>query len=192
MQKLLSIILCLQFMSLINNDCFAQDNTDTKSAQHTVYVEGLGNAGFYSIGYDYTLKLHERHKLSFKCGLGYIPEYNKSDKRFMFEAFQLPIAPEISYLYGKKHHLELGVGVTCMPGFDSPVQFIHNDGWRWSVPFRIGYRYQKENGGFFFKAAGIPIIWLIYGQDTEDSDIPEKLFVPWGGVAVGYTFKHKK
>jgi hypothetical protein len=61
MKKLLSIILCLPFMLLINNDCFAQDDTDTKSAQHTVYVEGLGNAGFYSyssISLLYIIEIH--------------------------------------------------------------------------------------------------------------------------------------
>ena len=173
MKQLLSIILCLSFTLLMNNNCFAQDSTYELKGLHTVYTEIYGNAfEGYTIGYDYALKLREKHKLSFKCGFGFVPQ---SDKIFNF--FDLPIATEISYLYGKEHHLELGVGVTCNANFwSSKGGFYRAD---WLTPFRIGYRFQKDDGGLFLKAAATPFIWWNLS------------FMPWFGVGLGYTFKSR-
>ncbi|OQB29533.1 MAG: hypothetical protein BWY08_01848 [Bacteroidetes bacterium ADurb.Bin174] len=188
MKQLLSIILCLSFILSVNNNCFAQESTDKQQrGLHTIYVEALGNAFWgYSMGYDYTLKIQEKHKLSFKCGLGYVPEFDKENNRFKFGVFELPITPEISYLHGKKHHLELGVGVTFR------ANHVPWRGWDWTAPFRIGYRYQNNNGGLFLKVAATPFIWFMNHQDTEDSE-PElwKIFMPFGGIALGYTFKSR-
>ena len=96
MKKLLLILFCLSVI-LPNDNCFAQSSIDTLKAekepigQHTIYAEGFGNAYWYSIGYDYTLKLKEKHKLSFNFGVNYLDFFT--------------LAPQISYLYGKKHHL---------------------------------------------------------------------------------------
>ena len=184
MKKLSLVVFCLSFI-LLNDNCFAQNCIDTLKAekeqigQHTIYAEGLGNAywGWYSIGYDYTLKLKPKHKLSFNFGIN--------------SYFVIPIltlAPQISYLYGKKHHLELGVGATYWMNISNPVYYTG----MWYIPFRIGYRYQRENGGFFFKIAYMPGFWFDRHYE-EDRIIPIKDFTPyWGGVAFGYTFKNKK
>jgi|BioPla2DNA2_1021312.scaffolds.fasta_scaffold04251_5 hypothetical protein len=195
MKKLLSIILCLSFILSVNNNCFAQDSPNKEQrGLHTMYAEAFGNAflGMYSIGYDYTLKLQEKHKLSFKCGFGYLPEFDKENNKFKFNVFNLPITPEISYLYGTKHHLELGVGVTYKSNFATYRGGFYSSSFDWFLPFRIGYRFQKDNGGLFLKAAATPLIWFMNHQDTEDSE-PElwKEFIPWGGAAIGYTFKSR-
>jgi len=192
MKQLLLIVLCLSYALLINNNCLAQDSPDKQQrGLHTIYAEALGNAIFYSIGYDYTLKSQEIHKLSFKFGFGYVP-IDWENIRLKFNIFHLPISPEISYLYGKKHHLELGVGVTYIANFDFYRGGFFGSNHDWTIPFRMGYRYQKDNGGFFLKAAATPFIWFMNHQDTEDSD-PElwKFFIPFGGVAIGYTFKSR-
>ena len=177
MKKLLLIVFYLSFI-LLNDNCFSQNNIDTLKAekeqigQHTIYAEGLGNAYWYNIGYDYTLKLKEKHKLSFNFGVSY--------------SFLFALAPEISYLYGKKHHLELGVGATYWMSIYNPIDYT---GF-WDIPFRIGYRYQRENGGFFFKIAYMPVFTI---QENFDGENDFRGFTPlWGGVAFGYTFKHKK
>ena len=206
MKKNLSIILCLSFI-LMNNNCFAQDNTYEVKGLHTVYAEAFGNTFLmYNIGYDYTLKLQEKHKLSFKCGLGYVPRTDEDD-RFTFNVFCLLAAPEVSYLYGKKHHLEVGLGATYIADYD-PAKggfystnnsnsdnnsfFNLNLELNWLSPIRIGYRYQRDNGGFFFKAAATPLIFWIIKNNTENNE-PElsPVLIPWAGVAVGYTFKSR-
>ena len=181
MKKILSIVFCLSFIILQKNNCFSQDSIDNhdenkqtnKQTQHTIYTEFLGNSGLYSLGYDYTLKLKEENKLSFSCGFSYIPDFRSvGPKEHTFV-----ISPQISYLNGKIHHLELGVGFT----YESS-HYDNNITSNWAIPFRIGYRYQQENGGLFFKAAYTPA--LLKRFLTEDY-----WFMPfWGGVAIGYTF----
>jgi len=178
MKKLSLILFCLSFI-LLNDNCFAQSSIDTLKAekepigQHTIYAEGLGSAYWYSIGYDYTLKLKEKHKLSFNFGVSYFSG--------------IFLAPQISYLYGKKHHLELGVGTAYLMDIIYPEYT-----GVWWLPFRIGYRYQRENGGFFFKIAYMPSFFFhLHNEEGYNSVIRE--FVPyWGGVAFGYTLKNKK
>jgi len=90
-------------------------------------------------------------------------------------------------LYGKKHHLEVGIGASYLMDIIYPSYT-----GMWYIPFRIGYRYQRENGGFFFKIAYMPGFWFDRHYE-EDRIIPIKDFTPyWGGVAFGYTFKNKK
>ena len=84
MKKLVAVIF-LTFLSTVF--CFSQDsidNTDkehTHTGQHTVYMELLGNTGFLGVGYDYTIKLKEKEKISFNCGFQFI-EYLKSAINF--------------------------------------------------------------------------------------------------------------
>ena len=77
----------------MNKNCFAQDNTFEVKGLHTVYVEVYGNAfEGYTIGYDYALKLREKHKLSFNCGFGYVPDL---DNFFNFSIFPLQLKSAI-------------------------------------------------------------------------------------------------
>jgi len=193
MKKLLSIILCLSFMLLINNNCFAQESTDKQQGQHSVYVEFWGNVGVNSIGYDYVLPLGKMHKTSCNCG-------------FQFGAIKLmtsatapegrtyygdliwykgsSISPQVSYLYGKDHYLEVGVGLTY--NFDNKIRWRWNDysSYKnyWHIPFRIGYRYQPEKNGYFFKVAYTPLLMDPFKGKSS------YLVHLWGGVALGYTF----
>ena len=81
----------------------------------------------------------------------------------------------------------MGVGASYWMDISSPVYYTGT----WWVPFRIGYRYQRENGGFFFKIAYMS--GFFFEKHYDDEVIPIRDFIPyWGGVAFGYTFKHKK
>jgi hypothetical protein len=164
------IILLLLFCGC--NFCFSQDSNKTPKGQHTIFAEGFGNVGlWYSVGYDYTLKLKEKHKLSFNCGFQYIPYHKKH--------FTFSLPAQISYLYGKNHHVELGAGGTYQL-----YRFNDEHDKNWIIPFRIGYRYQRENGGFFFKIAYTPV----YTNVSFFND--GWWFMPlFAGIAVGYTFK---
>jgi hypothetical protein len=63
----------------------------------------------------------------------------------------------------------------------------------WVLPFRIGYRYQKDNGGFFLKAAVTPLFLFWMEQETGNGEVKleQVIHMPFGGVAVGYTFKSR-
>ncbi|MDR0830611.1 MAG: hypothetical protein LBN95_10965 [Prevotellaceae bacterium] len=165
------------------------DDEETQAGQHTIYVEGFGNyINFYSIGYDYTLKLKEKHKLSFNFGVSYF-------LRHYVNAIcsSITFAPEINYLYGKNHHFELGVGFLYdLELFHHPLESSYTNN-EWFVPIRVGYRYQREKGGFFFKIAYIPS-FTSYGAVTfTDNENAKFWFMPFGvGVAFGYTFKNRK
>jgi hypothetical protein len=171
--------------------CFSQDSNKTLKGQHTIYTEFFGNAGlWYSVGYDYTLKLKEKHKLSFNCGFQYFPITNYfpdfppagSYPKLILYGSQITISPQINYLYGKNHHLDLGIGITYDAYINHKDRKI-KEGLGFMMPFRIGYRYQREKGGFFFKIAYTPI----YLISIDFFDIK---FIPlFAGIAFGYTFK---
>lgn len=80
------------------------------------------------------------------------------------------VTPQFNMLFGRKHFFELGIGAA----------FPFGDG-ETLIPCRLGYRFQKENGGLFIKAAYTPIYFL-------GGEYFGRLFKPWGGLSLGYTF----
>ena len=133
---------------------------------NTLYAELLGSAGVtYNVGYDRLLYVDGRNKLAVAAGFGYLPADQITPGR-------LSVSPQVSYLHGRLHHLELGIGT------------IHSRDMHKSaaVTLRIGYRYQRSDGGTFFKAGFTPIF---YGIELSDRVYP---VFPWGGFAFGWTF----
>ena len=153
-------------------NCFAQETSRQDSAnfkkvitQHNLFLEIGGTGGLYNITYDCSFALSEKRKLAVGLGGLYIPQL------LYF------ISPQINYLFkGKKNsHLELGSGYALVwfSGDLVPVQY---------VSIRIGYRYQRENGGFFWKITIVPT------YEIGDLFLP----MPIPGIAFGYTFKNNK
>lgn len=78
---------------------------------------------------------------------------------------------------GASHHLELGGGVTFSFG-DRQDLFDNDDGEQFSTAVLtgiVGYRYQKPDGGFQFRAVFTPVAGA---GDLE----------PWAGVSFGYAW----
>jgi len=194
MKKILSVVYCFLFCCSCNlclaQDAIKQDTAKNKqnSVQHTLFLELLGSSGtLYNITYDCSFAFAKEHKIATAVGVGYIPP---SDGGFPSFGFSM----QVNYLFGEKnHHLEIGAGI-AFPKFYSPYSatgtyssgkyhYKYED-WkidaRFLIPLRAGYRYQRSNGGFFWKIACVPM-FSRYGE-----------FFPLGGVAVGYTFKNKK
>lgn len=198
MKKFLSIICFLLFMIFTHDSCFAQDSIGKQIGQHTIYAEIFGNAGTAVIGYDYVVPFKNMHKISFNCGvfLGMprssrytnIPEGVTCYENVGWDENAI-ISPQISYLYGRNHHLELGIGLTynylnILRWIDADDDYPPENYWH--IPFRVGYRHQREKGGLFLKIAYTPIIIDPFKRESRN-------FIPiWGGVALGYTFKNKK
>jgi hypothetical protein len=135
-----------------------------------VFVE-LGGPGLASINYDMRFKKKE-DGLGGRIGFGGFSLGEGTDK---VSAIFVPIG--VNYLLGrdKKNYFEIGGGVT--PVFSSSQSDGETERFRSTFGhLSFGYRYQPENGGFFFRANIVPIFGSGY-------------FVPYyAGLSFGYKF----
>jgi hypothetical protein len=148
----------------INSSKEKRNNNANPLARNAIYIEIFGSSGaYYNVGYDRLLV--RKDKMSFRGIVGF--QYNYLDGGIPDEG-GFSFAPQMSFLYGNKHHLELGVGL------------IYQLGTFTNGTFRVGYRFQKPAGGFLFKVGFTPIY---FPKGFFGSPI-----LPWGGIAFGYAF----
>lgn len=190
-----TFIICL-YLCYYCGFSYSQDTiiVNNKFIQHSLFVEFFGSsAQYYNITYDCAIALNKKNRIAIAAGVGYIPPIS--------EYTSIGISLQANYLYGQKHYLEIGTGIT-IPTIYYPtwLQYTYTDGllydlvtsnWIFStrdvlIPVRIGYRYQKNNGGLFWKIAFVPLFSM---KNTHFLDMP---FLPSAGVAIGYTFKTNK
>jgi len=172
MKKIFSIISC--FSIIFCNFCIAQEDIKqdvTKNfkdnLQHSLFLEILGSSfQFYNITYDCSYKISQKRKITVGLGGRVSSNYNHSS---------FGMTPQFNYLNGEKHHLELGVGLGY--NWEKYKRSGETDS-HVHIPIRIGYRYQKSEGGFFWKIAFVP---------TFFSELNFRI-LPWAGVAFGFTF----
>ena len=146
--------------------CFSQDSDNLRINRNSLYFELFGNAGYlYNVTYDRLVLIREKNKMSVGLGCQY---FNSSD----IDDYIFSISPQISYLYGSKHHLETGLGIA--------YDFNSHD---LVIPIRIGYRFQKLEGGFFCKLGFTPLLTNSYPFFGDGY-----VFLPWGGAAIGWSF----
>ncbi len=161
MKKLIFLFLC----NLILHSIYGQNTEDTsRIAKNTVHLELLGNAGIYSFNYDRILLSKNTFKISGRIGLSLV----------FLQAGTCPI--EFSFLFGKKNNLEIGLGYTFFVDSNSNKNIIRNS----PCVFNLGYRFQKPNGGFFFKTG---LVLFIFEPKIYSSKNMLSM-----GLAFGYTF----
>lgn len=165
LKRLTIIIIVVCFFSR----AFSQDNTigaNNKSI-NTVYIELFGNAGYlYNLTYDRIVFTKGKSNISTGLGAQFFPSSDLASDHI------ISLSPQVNYFYGHKHYFETGIGVT--------YDFVSYD---MVLPIRIGYRYQKPDGGLFFKVALTPLLtksYPIFGENLTA--------IPWGGLSVGWTF----
>ena len=149
-------LLCLCNFSFAQNDTLSNN----RLIQHSLYLEILGSSSnYYNITYDCTFALSKKHKIALATGVGYD----------VFDSPSVGVSFQANYLYGFKHHLEIGVGA-ALPELYAPYsgectytngrrKCTHSD-WQFYtrnivIPVRVGYRYQRSDGGFFWRIAFI-------------------------------------
>ena len=141
-------------------------------ASHSVFVEGLGNAGLYSVNYDRRLT----PSLSLRAGFSIV---GATDQRTRREVSLLIVPVTFNYLAGgPNHNLEMGVGPLFAAGSVDDVETDADAGISSGlagVTSTFGYRYQPADGGFVFRAGLIPF----YSADE---------FQLWAGISVGMAF----
>ncbi|GMQ27834.1 hypothetical protein Aconfl_04760 [Algoriphagus confluentis] len=180
-----SFFLILVFTLLLSFDGLTQSKGDPFTAKKAIYLELGGSSGVY--GFNYGTIFHQKGKLKLNASAGFsllIRETSNS------RIFWLPAIPlELTALYGKSnHHLEMGFGVLpyldVVSFFDSEsLVFKDKVVFDTAIPLRIGYRYQKPEGGFFFRIGYTPYFIAPIGGREDWTFMPI-----FGGLSFGKSF----
>lgn len=138
---------------------YAQNEAATFAAKNAFYLEIGGSSGIYAVNYSRIFHQKGKLKLNASGGLSMWPNEKTDSKTIWLPAIPL----EVSALYGKSNnHLELGFGITS---YLDKILAIDSETFELSdkvvfgavIPVRIGYRYQKPEGGFFFRIGYTPL-----------------------------------
>lgn len=184
---LFTFVLCL--------DAYAQKETELFTAKNTIFVEVGGNAGRYAASYGRIF--HQKGLFKLSGSAGFSMWHHNTSSPFDPSSppgrstYWLPVLPlEISALLGKsKHHLEIGTGITSYlrpsARVDPTTSRRTSDKVVLSgeVPIRVGYRYQKPEGGFFLRVAYTPSYWI--PGNAEDKAVFQPI---WAGLSLGISF----
>lgn len=186
-------------------------------SRHSFYFEAFGQGIYNSLSYDRILKMEKNKKTSVSAGITTIPHP-------VLLVSGIPVS--YNWLFGKSpHHLEVGIGLTVMhmrrgqvminhrietgPGIiQEQVYSGHSHSWFVYLTPKIGYRFQREDGGMFLRVALTPVVALfnrigpIKGGPSGPVGGGTALFteaaffttpvMPWGGISIGFTLKKRK
>ncbi len=156
--------------------------------KNTLFVELGGNGFFYSLNYDRILLDYSTWKISARIGGMYMPGIFEVNRHLI----SLPL--EVAYLKGRgNHHLELAVGVTpiydIFPRYDYTGRQYTGQQLLLIGVARIGYRYQKREGGVFYRAGFTPLHGTLYDFNYREWDRNSNFTYPLVSLAIGYTLK---
>ena len=165
------IILVSLLMSASSAFCQAESPLIFKY-KNSLQFEAGGHAGLYSINYERVFLNKEKYKITGQAGASFAP-YGQHGYIAVF-----PFALNGIRSF-EKHHIELGAGTAFGQYLTSGVAGI-TKGPVERITIRAGYRYQKPDSRFLFRAAFTPLITKYAPNDIS--------FAPWVGVAVGYAF----
>ncbi len=141
--------------------------------KNVVYLQAFGIGGFGSLNYERIIYRQKDFNLGARIG---ISTYHIYDFTNTFNPDLIfPIA--LNGHYGKTHKIEFGIGQTIV----SIVHIVNSDlkprrDANIHANFTLGYRYQKKEGGLFFRCAYTPMI-----QEYSR-------YRHWGGISIGYAF----
>lgn len=145
--------------------------------KNATYIEIAGSGLLYSLNYDRLLVVDQKLRFSSTIGMWYIPPMPS------FSDFSYMIGSTIGFntLFGRETHFaELGINLSYMSMRDIEDNQFHTV----FLPIRIGYRYQKDEGGLFLRASLMPIISILQDVDAEF------LYpvTPHFALGIGYSF----
>ena len=196
------------FIFLVQVASFAQE---TPIKRNTIYTEYCGQGFWNSLSFDRLYRIDKKIKTSITAGVTLLPLYKKMN------IFVAAIPVSYNWIFGRKNnHLELGAGLTYYSETSkmqySDIALIRvTNSYLYFTP-KIGYRFQKHDGGFFFRITLTPSIGIIdnfgalkhngtvYSQGRRysppyasgpfsGSGLGYGPITPWGGFSFGYTIK---
>ncbi|WP_258103341.1 hypothetical protein [Marinoscillum sp. MHG1-6] len=145
---------------------------------HAVYGELAGQSILYSINYELQ-PFTSPNVIPFgRIGFEYIPSISFDD---YVESPRLMLPIEVGGFLGKANHFfEFSASVLIVnEKFAYESNFYRSYYWFG----RIGYRYQKRDGGFLIRAGFTPI----FAYKEEYSQLQPN-WVPFGGICLGYVW----
>jgi len=184
MGKILTIVLLLFY-----GPAFCQEKVEEEQevSKNTIYFELLGNAGVYSLNYDRVILDKEKIRLSSRIGFSHIP------RGFDDGITNVLIELNIQYWQLRKSGwIEFGVGASYLQGIYSCNNCPYYSSTLYSTIRILSYRYQRDTGGYFFRAGILAMIETIEYDDNwkNNSEYKSKLHsFPFIGFSFGYTFK---
>jgi hypothetical protein len=179
-----SLLLVLVFALSISICARAQTKAETFTAKKAIYLDIGGNAGQYA--FTYGNLFYQKGALKMMGSVGFALWADRVEGSTVFN----PAVPlEVSGLLGKgNHHLELGLGLTphLARSLDFNSETLELEDklvLNTLIPLRIGYRYQKPEGGFFFRVGYTPF-FKVFAGGREDW-----VFTPiFAGISFGKSF----
>lgn len=148
---------------------------ETRLAPNALYVELLGNGGFYTINYERRFI----EDLSVRLGFGFISvSATGGSTTSRASVMTIPLMANYLGIGNDRHHLELGAGlllVYASAATSSAGSIASGSAFGVGGTATVGYRYQPRDGGFLFRAGFTP--WFGAGG-----------FQAWGGMSLGGAF----
>jgi hypothetical protein len=148
--------------------------------KNSVQLDLGGHGMFYSLNYERIIFNGERFKTAAQVGCSFYPP------SWGYIELWMPVGINEIFTLKNNHHIELGVGVvpTRSP---SPEMEMYDSYSPWSsfLSARLGYRYQKPDGKFLFRAGFTPLLEGHLGNLGRS--ISSGLH-PLLGVSFGYSF----
>ena len=197
-------LLCLNLLLIYSaiSICQTTNSLEKNIPKNAVYVENLVGLSF---GINYERNLFSKSKYKLNAGIG----ISSMVPLFIPKNISCPI--NVNFLYGSVHHLEMGLMVLPTYWYSKNYEAVDffGDGEIYkenevAIPafFRVGYRYQKDEGLFIKALVGPPLFNLnksdpeffnynFISENNELGDVPANarmfLFL-WPSIAVGKTF----
>jgi hypothetical protein len=174
------------FKAQVKDDTYTLDEPRDYSkfpALNANYIEILGNSGFlFSLNIDRIFLYKPKLKISGSAGIAVMPNGPYIEQSYY-------VANNYIFFDGD-HHLEIGPGLTLWRKYnavctDTSTYPKYNWESIWFGMMRLGYRYQKNEEGFFLKAGLTPFPYRKY--DCASEWFPTH----WNylfGIAVGVTY----
>ncbi|OQX75219.1 MAG: hypothetical protein B6D61_10860 [Bacteroidetes bacterium 4484_249] len=171
---IMKITIYISFLFLFfQYSVLAQNTEEIDIAKSLIFIEAGGSGGYGSVNYEYLLKSINKIKLSVRIGFStyHITDYTNSFNPDIL----IPIA--VNAYYGLNHNIDFSIGQTI-----SNIVYADNFDFQpkrknsFNTNLSLGYRYQKETGGFMCKIAYSPII--------ENN----KTYRNWISLSLGYAF----
>ena len=174
MKKVLIILIFAVFLGQ-----YAQAQVSAQHIQHTIHGELLGRSNGYGIGYDCRFVKNDSTKNSF--GMGATVGYSNDGVTLNSNTLSV----QSYYCYGRKSSkLEMGIGFRRL-FWDEYLKGGAGENVRVSLLPYIGYRYQPNRGGLFFRA-----YWSVLDIPVY-STFGMNWYAGLPGLSLGYTFKPK-
>ena len=156
--------------------CFAKSSYSQKTnsfSRHTVYADFASHGAYYSVNYDRIFSRGEKLAKTYRIGFSVIQN-----------AVAMPVG--INFFTGHEaSHVEFGLTVVpYIETYTDPYWGTKETDKKIYIIPGAGYRYQKPEGGFFFKVIAGPVIYL----DPPSDDFWKMDGKVYPGITAGLGF----